>query len=443
MNLAQFLLKGNGQGSGESPTSSPATANAAPERQSQRLHGARYATEGRITRLFDGHCPDLHPKLRPGIYAVSRHPMTGEFFLEFDRDRFSMPDRLFGNISARSEKILKTFWSRNKSTGVFLCGEKGCGKTLLAKSIANNSNLPVILIDAPYRGPAFNKFIASLDEEAVIFFDEFEKIYAPTEDEPNPTAPLLSLFDGVFSKRKLFLMTANTNKLDPNMIERPGRIYYSIEYKCLDKESIRDYLNIYLDNKDHIKDVLDLVDFGKQFNFDLLATLVEEMNRFDETVYEAMETLNISKKIPRARFNVKTRCYSSEDKYEEVVKKGISLSLDAGFRLPVRYLTEDELEKEWSKHRRRHKKDNPKITSSELNFLRNRLEEDLRWNSAFLPKHYVGSKDGELFFERVEEFPEGLERKVVVVLSPDQEEEEVTMLSANGGRATLHYHHEV
>ena len=78
---------------------------------------------------------DLKNKLPAGIYTLDFSMKLG-LFLTTTPD-FQVPTKVYGNTTRNSERIWKTFQARGKSTGVLLSGEKGSGKTLLAKDVAN------------------------------------------------------------------------------------------------------------------------------------------------------------------------------------------------------------------------------------------------------------------------------------------------------------------
>lgn len=249
---------------------------------------------------------EYHPKLPPGNYAVCFNPDLGGFYLEQSAP-FTYPSKLYGEAMSMAERIYRTYLHRLKeqklSTGVLLSGEKGSGKTLISKLIAQmaiTQGLPVILIGAGFEGAVFNKFIQDINQPAVVFFDEFEKMYKNSYFDQEGSAvsgggqdALLSLFDGSQSTDKLFLLTANDKfGINRNMINRPGRIYYFLEFKGLSSLFIREYCDENLANKSHVESVCLAASLFPKFNFDMLSAMVEEMNRYKETASQVMKFIN-------------------------------------------------------------------------------------------------------------------------------------------------------
>src|SRR4051812_18449635 len=72
--------------------------------------------------------------LPAGNYIVNFNQMTNEFSLE-TIDNFILPSKLYGHNPQQAERILSTFQNRENGTGVMLAGEKGSGKSLLAKVV--------------------------------------------------------------------------------------------------------------------------------------------------------------------------------------------------------------------------------------------------------------------------------------------------------------------
>jgi hypothetical protein len=123
-----------------------------------------------------------------------------------------------------------------------------------------------------------------------VLFDEFEKTYR----EPEHQESLLTLLDGVYPSKKLFVLTSNDKyRIDQHMRNRPGRIYYMFEYGGLDPEFIREYCDDNLVNKSFTDSVIQFASTFSKFNFDSLKAMVEEMNRYNESAADVSRLLNV------------------------------------------------------------------------------------------------------------------------------------------------------
>ena len=250
---------------------------------------AYFLKSGNTFRVSSKEAMDLHEKLPAGNYTIAQD-MMGNFYLE-QIDDFEIPAKMYGNTLRHTDRIINTFWERPQQTGVLLNGEKGSGKTLLAKNLSTElakQGVPTIVINRDWKGDAFFKLLQDIDQPCVVLFDEFEKVYDREDQEQ-----ILTLLDGVFGSKKLYVLTCNDKyRIDSHMRNRPGRIFYLLDFNGLDAAFIREYCEDRLNNKQYIDQICGLTSLFNQFNFDMLKALVEEMNRYNESPSEALEMLN-------------------------------------------------------------------------------------------------------------------------------------------------------
>jgi SpoVK/Ycf46/Vps4 family AAA+-type ATPase len=250
---------------------------------------SNFLRNGDMFRPVDPESLNVVQDLPVGTFNVGADP--GGFFFSRIED-FSLPAKLYGDTTRHAERIFSTFNARASGTGVLLAGEKGSGKTMLAKKLAlmaAAAGMPTIVVNEPFNGDAFNRFIQGVTQPCVVLFDEFEKIYNREQQ-----SAMLTLLDGTFSSKKLCIFTCNDKyRVDSYMRNRPGRIFYSLEFRGLDEGFITEYCQDALNAKENTDGVVRVAKMFSEFNFDMLKALVEEMNRYNETASQAMELLNV------------------------------------------------------------------------------------------------------------------------------------------------------
>ena len=250
---------------------------------------AHFLKSGNTYKVASEEAMDIHSELPAGNYVI-KLDMFENMYLEHI-DSFEVSGKIYGDTLKNIDRIINTFWQRSHSTGVMLTGEKGSGKTLLSKKISielAKQGVPTIVINDAFTGEKFNTLLQTISQPCVILFDEFEKVYDKDEQEA-----ILTLLDGVYSGKKLFILTCNDKwRVDQHMRNRPGRIFYMIDFTGLSTEFIVEYCTDNLKAVERIDRICSMANLFAEFNFDMLKALVEEMNRYGEPPQEAMKLLN-------------------------------------------------------------------------------------------------------------------------------------------------------
>jgi len=145
--------------------------------------------------------------------------------------------------------------------GVLLHGPPGCGKTLIAKAVANESASNFVTINGPeimskFYGESEQRLRqifkdASAKAPTIVFIDELDAIASKRADvtgevERRVVAQLLALMDGMVSRGEVIVVGATNrpNSIDP-ALRRPGRFDREIEIGVPDRDGRREILLIH------------------------------------------------------------------------------------------------------------------------------------------------------------------------------------------------------
>ena len=211
--------------------------------------------------------------------------------------------------------------------GVLLYGPPGCGKTLIAKAVANSLAKKVAQVTGKADGRAFflnikgpellNKYVgeterhirlifqrarekASEGTPVIVFFDEMDSIFrtrgsgVSSDVETTIVPQLLSEIDGVEGLENVIVIGASNREdmIDPAIL-RPGRLDVKIKIERPDAESARDIFAIYIkeDLPLHADDVAENGGSRSATVAQMIQRTVERMysetdeNRFLEVTY--------------------------------------------------------------------------------------------------------------------------------------------------------------
>lgn len=256
-----------------------------------------YVVSGNQVTLAPEGALRVEHSIPAGIYTLQFSPMAPPSLVR--AADFKLPEKLYGNTQQLCDRICYTFNDRKANTGVLLHGAKGSGKSLLAKKVSMTmleQGVSTILIPPTDLSPATVEFLATVDCPCVVMFDEIDKVGGSDECDAKQTINcLLGLFDGTASTHHLYLLTANDeHRISPQLLNRPGRIYYNLEFGGVEQQAVEEYCAEKLRRPEWTKEVIRISCTIRQFSFDMLQAIVEECNRYDVEPTKACEFLNVS-----------------------------------------------------------------------------------------------------------------------------------------------------
>ena len=248
--------------------------------------------------MFKASTDGLDYNLEAGkVYTVEMDNWADEITLQVAPD-LQMPSKLYITDEDRKfiNKTLNYYKKSSGTTGVMLSGLKGSGKTVTAKIIANESNLPIILIDKGFRPSNLVKLFNKLEHvEVCIIMDEIDKLGEDYNDDY-----LLRILDGANScGKKLMLFTCNDDEdVSEYLKDRCSRIRYWRSFNELSSSMIQAILDDKLDDKEEIKPLTDFIlENFACISFDNVSSFADEVNEYPKDTFEELfEDMNLSSK---------------------------------------------------------------------------------------------------------------------------------------------------
>lgn len=251
---------------------------------------------GNVYTIYDDSLQTFD-KLPAQTYKVCFHPQKG-FWLE-SFINLEVNEKIYGVHEQKVQKVFQAFKKFERNLGIILSGDKGIGKSLFAKMAsikAIQNGYPLIIVNTYIPGIA--DFLSQINQEIVVLLDEFDKTFNEGKDNSNnakdPQTEMLTLFDGINSGKKMFIVTCNDLKgLNDYLVNRPGRFHYHFRFEYPQAEEIREYMRDKL-AEEYWKEIEAVVSFSKKIslNFDCLRAIAFELS-LGVPFKEAIQNLNI------------------------------------------------------------------------------------------------------------------------------------------------------
>jgi len=303
-----------------------------------------HTDEERVVRLAE---PLLDATIRPGdallldprsgyVYEVVPKSEVEELVLE------EVPDVDYGRIGGLGDQIelirdavelpylhpdLFKEHELRPPKGILLYGPPGCGKTLIAKAVANSLAKKVAEVTGQPAGKSYflnikgpellNKYVGETERHirlvfqrarekagegtpVIVFFDEMESLFRTrgsgvSSDVENTIVPqLLAEIDGVEGLENVIVIGASNREdmIDPAIL-RPGRLDVKIKIERPDAEAAKDIFAKYLTSSLplHADDIAEHAGSKEAAAHAMIQSVVERMyseseeNRFLEVTY--------------------------------------------------------------------------------------------------------------------------------------------------------------
>lgn len=211
--------------------------------------------------------------LTDGIYEVGLD-LSGWHLIRTG-DKFVFDYKVYHLQRGFIDHIKTTYGNTKGNLGILFNGTRGTGKTVTAKILANELNLPIVLVKSMgEQNPGLISYLSSFNFDCIFFFDEFEKQFSEGD------CSILQIMDGVYNSehRKIFLLTTNDLSVNPNLMSRPSRIRYVREFGNLEQEIVEEFLEDELKDKSCKEELVDYIDSLTISTIDILKAIVEEVN---------------------------------------------------------------------------------------------------------------------------------------------------------------------
>ena len=239
----------------------------------------------------------LEYELEPGkVYDLLIKTVWGERVTKFTLNgEMNLPPTVYQTKKDKIfvDRVLKNFnHSGKNTTGVLLTGDKGTGKSVTAKILAEKAKLPIVVINPEMEEKYLEEFFKEFDQPVCILFDEVDKSFN--------TNKMLTFLDGMHkTAKKLVIMTANDeDNLSGYIKNRCSRIRYYRHYNML--EDAKEYAELICKEKgvENIEEIVNfIVNNIKYPSIDNISSFIDEViftKEWNLSLNEVLEFMNIN-----------------------------------------------------------------------------------------------------------------------------------------------------
>lgn len=220
--------------------------------------------------------------LIPGkTYSLEWDSWNDEAIIK-ENGEFNMPEKIYESKDSKflKERVMNYFnATSDQNVGVMFAGEKGTGKSVDAKYLAQCSGLPIFIVNPRFPIRQLTKVFKKFESQVCIILDEVEKNWN--------TEHMLEFLDGVEKTcKKLVLMTCNDlGRVSQYMQDRCSRIRYLRKYTVKDNYEFLPFLleQYNITNKEEVTEFI--TNRMKLPSIDNMLALIKEVKLLEDKNY--------------------------------------------------------------------------------------------------------------------------------------------------------------
>ena len=199
-----------------------------------------------------------------------------------ENGEFNMPEKIYESKDSKflKERVMNYFnATSDQNVGVMFAGEKGTGKSVDAKYLAQCSGLPIFIVNPRFPIRQLTKVFKKFESQVCIILDEVEKNWN--------TEHMLEFLDGVEKTcKKLVLLTCNDlGRVSQYMQDRCSRIRYLRKYTVKDNYEFLPFLleQYNITNKEEVTEFI--TNRMKLPSIDNMLALIKEVKLLEDKNY--------------------------------------------------------------------------------------------------------------------------------------------------------------